>query len=64
MSDKPLYEDKFLTLTEWLNSATVQLVLGFALALVLFIYVNWFASFIVIIITIVGAFASYMVFKK
>ena len=64
MNEKPLYDDNFLKLGEWMNSATVQLIIGFALALALGIYVHWIASLIVIVITVIGALACFMVIKK
>lgn len=64
MNEKPLYDDNFLKLGEWMNSATVQLILGFALALVLGLYVHWIASLVIIVFAIFAAIASYMVVKK
>ena len=64
MKEKSLYDDNFLILGEWLYSATIQLILGLALAIVLWNYVHWIASLFVIIVTILGALASYIVLKK
>jgi len=63
MNEKPLYDDKFLKIGEWLHSAA-ELIIGIALALVLGIVVHWIAGLVVIVFTIVGAIASYMIFKK
>lgn len=64
MNEEPLYQDKFLSLGKWLNSAILQLSLGIALALIAFIFVHWILSLVVIFFTICASLASFIVLKK
>ena len=64
MSEKKLYDDNFLKINEWIQSATALVILGSILAVVLFIYVGWIASAVVVLIIIICAPAAYLVLKK
>lgn len=64
MDDKPLYNDSFLKLSEWLHSGTLVLLLGCAFSVFLLIYVHWALSLVAFVATVFIALASFLVLKK
>jgi len=62
MSNKPLYDDKFLNLGNFLNSPKFQFFIGLIISL-LFLYFHWIASLTFFILTLISTLASYIVFK-
>ena len=62
MSDKPLYDDKFLNLGNFLNSPKFQFIIGLIISLLL-LYLHWIASLTLFILTLISTLASYIVFK-
>jgi hypothetical protein len=64
MDDKPLYDDSFLKLSEWLNSGVLVLILGCSVSVFLLIYVHWVLSLVAFVATIFMALASFIVLKK
>lgn len=62
MSDKPLYDDKFLNIGNFLNSPKFQFIIGLIISLLL-LYLHWIASLTLFILTLISTLASYIVFK-
>ena len=62
MSNKPLYDDKFLNLGNFLNSPKFQFIIGLIISLLL-LYLHWIASLTLFILTLISTLASYIVFK-
>ena len=62
MSNKPLYDDKFLNLGNFLNSPKIQFITGLIISLIL-LYLHWIASLMFFILTLISTLASYIVFK-
>jgi hypothetical protein len=60
---KLLYEDNFLKLGKWLNSAVFTLVIGIPLAFV-FGTIHWSLGIAWLFIAIISSIASYIVLKK
>ena len=63
-NDDGLYEDRFLSIMSWVNSATVSLIIGGTISLGLGIFVHWILGAVVAILTAITAIASYFVFGK
>lgn len=63
-NDDGLYEDHFLSIMSWANSATVSLIIGGTISLGLDIFVHWILGVVVAIMTAITAIASYFVFGK
>ena len=62
MSDKPLYDDKFLNIGNFLNSPKFQFIIELIISLLL-LYLHWIASLTFFILTLISTLASYIVFK-
>ena len=62
MNDKPLYDDKFLKLGNFLHSPKFQFITGLIISLLL-LYLHWIASLTFFILTLISTIASYIVFK-
>ena len=62
MSDKPLYDDKFLNLGNFFNNPKFQFISGLIISLLL-LYLHWIASLTFFILTLISTLASYIVFK-
>lgn len=63
-SEKPLYEDSFLTIGTWLHSATVQLVIGTFFSILASTFLHWGIGLAMFSLTILISLASYIVLKK
>lgn len=59
-----LYEDNFFKFMSWLNSATITLLLGGLISLLLIIYIHWILGAVFGVLTLIASAASYIVFKK
>jgi len=59
-----LYEDKFFNFAILINSALVQMLLGIIFSIVAYVYIHWILSVILIVVTLILSFASYIVLRK
>ena len=59
-----LYNDLFLSIMSWVNSATVTLIVGGVFAVAVGLATHWLFGAIVAVCVVILALASYIVFKK